>query len=767
VAPAVYPGDQVGLVIDSSRGGLENLGAELVTNGDFSNGTTGWTAGANSTVSVEASFQGRTNVYKITNTSTSSVTTTQTVSGLVAGRWYRLSCYLYAPSSNTAANAAAIFPTELFASGRGVATVEDSWVLVTRTFQAASTTTSLAISSTASGSATSGDIAYFDSISIREIPGIHPYQTTSGSRPALCRTPDGGRRNLLTYSEQFDVTSGGWVKFQSTISPNATTAPDGTLTADSIIDTVASQEHNAYQTATTTTATFSCYAKASGRSVVGLRAYNSVSQFYTAIFDLSGGTVTLENETGTTFSGVSAAISNSENGWYRCSITYTRSSGLTYHVIDLATSTTPTLGAGGSEVYSGNGTGIFIWGAQLETGSAATTYQRVTTTHDVTESGKRDCWGLLSDGSDDSLITTSVDFNTWTAQTRRNLLPETESFGTSNWTKPSISITENTLANPINAEVNADTANEGVATDFHQMQQTISASAGLTYTGSVYLKYIDRQFVNISFYNNGGVGLYGAACFDIQNGTVASSAALGAGYSITSTSITNIGSGWYRCSLTIVAGSSAPNSFAIAPVDSSVISSYGLRSYAGTSKTFYLWGAQIELGTLTDYQRVGTDKMTVMAGVQKNSNAFTPAIIELSATSLTNNGSFHLGSGENNTGNYYLQLRGTSVNGYSPRIYNSPHTGVVSAQFNIAQSAKADEITARVNGVSDNGASVGTDAGTGNFGNYPIYIGRRNNAVLPFNGIIYTLIVRGAATPTGTIADFERNLLAKRAGVTF
>ncbi|MFO0204343.1 MAG: hypothetical protein ACK528_14590, partial [Alphaproteobacteria bacterium] len=28
VAPAVYPGDQVGLVIDSSRGGLENLGAE-------------------------------------------------------------------------------------------------------------------------------------------------------------------------------------------------------------------------------------------------------------------------------------------------------------------------------------------------------------------------------------------------------------------------------------------------------------------------------------------------------------------------------------------------------------------------------------------------------------------------------------------------------------------------------------------------------------------------------------------------------------------
>jgi hypothetical protein len=731
VAPAVYPGDQVGLVIDSSRGGLENLGAELVTNGGFDSDTW-WTKSTNVTISGG-----------LANYNTVALNNGVFRSGVVtAGKFYVVTFTVASFSSGG---------VRVYTGGNRTSTYA-----ATGTYRvfclAGSSDTQIIFEATSAGT-----VLALDNISVKEIPGIHPYQTTSGSRPALCRTPDGGRRNLLTYSEQFDVTSGGWVKFQSTISPNATTAPDGTLTADSLIDTVASQEHNAYQTATTTTATFSCYAKASGRSVVGLRAYNSASQFYTAIFDLSGGTVTLENETGTTFSGVSAAISDSGNGWYRCSITYTRSFGLTYHVIDLATSTTPTLGAGGSEFYTGNGTGIFIWGAQLETGSSATTYQRVTTTHDVTESGKRDCWGLLADGSDDSLITTSVDFNTWTAQTRRNLLVDTESFGTSSWTKTSSTVTENSEANPIESLSTADSIIEVAATSAHNVQQAATFTTSAVHTYSVYAKANGR---NLQFVIPTAVVTSGYANFDLINGVVGDKSA-----GVTQ-QITSLGNGWYRCAIEFTAATGSSQTINLALITAS--NSARGQSYLGDGTSgIYLWGAQLELGTLTDYQRVGTDKMTVMAGVQKNSNAFTPAIIELSATSLTNNGSFHLGSGENNTGNYYLQLRGTSVNGYSPRIYNSPHTGVVSAQFNIAQSAKADEITARVNGVSDNGASVGTDAGTGNFGNYPIYIGRRNNAVLPFNGIIYTLIVRGAATPTGTIADFERNLLAKRAGVTF
>jgi hypothetical protein len=43
VTPVTDFGQTVGLQLDKSRGGLGNLGTQLVTNGDFSNGTTGWT----------------------------------------------------------------------------------------------------------------------------------------------------------------------------------------------------------------------------------------------------------------------------------------------------------------------------------------------------------------------------------------------------------------------------------------------------------------------------------------------------------------------------------------------------------------------------------------------------------------------------------------------------------------------------------------------------------------------------------------------------
>jgi hypothetical protein len=51
--------------------------------------------------------------------------------------------------------------------------------------------------------------------------------------------------------------------------------------------------------------------------------------------------------------------------------------------------------------------------------------------------------------------------------------------------------------------------------------------------------------------------------------------------------------------------------------------------------------------------------------------------------------------------------------------------------------------------------SVATTQGTGNYGNYPLYIGRRNNATLPLNGNIYSLIIRGAQSSDAQISSTE------------
>lgn len=167
------------------------------------------------------------------------------------------------------------------------------------------------------------------------------------------------RTNLLTYSEQFD--NAAWTKTRSSISANATTAPDGTVTADRLIeDTTASNSHFARQTATVSTAiyAYSVYVKSSVRSRVLLQIGSGGPY---AIFDVSTGVVIYATEEG------SGYISASLDGWYRCTIVGATTAGVItlYVIIDNGTGT----------VYTGDGTsGLYIWGAQLEAGAFATSY---------------------------------------------------------------------------------------------------------------------------------------------------------------------------------------------------------------------------------------------------------------------------------------------------------------------------------------------------------------------------------------------------------
>jgi len=64
-----------------------------------------------------------------------------------------------------------------------------------------------------------------------------------------------------------------------------------------------------------------------------------------------------------------------------------------------------------------------------------------------------------------------------------------------------------------------------------------------------------------------------------------------------------------------------------------------------------------------------------------------------------------------------------------------------------------DGKTLRVNG--SQAATNSSDQGAGNFGNYPLFVGSRNNASFRFSGNLYSLIVRGAATDAATITATE------------
>jgi hypothetical protein len=142
-----------------------------------------------------------------------------------------------------------------------------------------------------------------------------------------------------------------------------------------------------------------------------------------------------------------------------------------------------------------------------------------------------------------------------------------------------------------------------------------------------------------------------------------------------------------------------------------------------------------------------TDKMTVFAGVRKlgSSSGF---IAELSANSQTIPGSMYLQQFTDTK--YYFRSHGTIAVQVGSPAYASPLTHVLTGRGDIS----GDSVTLRVNGAQV--AQSTADQGTGKYGNYPIYIGRRGGTEGPFNGHIYGLIVRGAATTATRIAQTER-----------
>lgn len=175
------------------------------------------------------------------------------------------------------------------------------------------------------------------------------------------------RTNLLTYSEQFD--NAAWTKSGSSITSNAVTAPDGTATADKLVESFGGTYHyvNRWPTLAAATHTFSIYAKAAENSVFALDLYHATDGTATVFFNVASGTVGSTNDSfiGAVASGIQAI----GNGWYRCWITATPSAVATRIGMFLADGATETLN------YSGDGaSGIYIWGAQLEAGASPTSY---------------------------------------------------------------------------------------------------------------------------------------------------------------------------------------------------------------------------------------------------------------------------------------------------------------------------------------------------------------------------------------------------------
>jgi len=156
-----------------------------------------------------------------------------------------------------------------------------------------------------------------------------------------------------------------------------------------------------------------------------------------------------------------------------------------------------------------------------------------------------------------------------------------------------------------------------------------------------------------------------------------------------------------------------------------------------------------------DFSAVPTDKMTVWAGVRKLSDSFA-IISELSTKAGANNGVFGMwppGFG----GNFAFYSKGTFA-AEPVRSLAAPVTAVLAGIGDIS----GDSAAIRVNGLQ---TASSADQGTGNFGNYPMFIGARDNTLIFFNGWLTSLIVRGAQSTQSQIEATE-SWVAGKTGVS-
>jgi hypothetical protein len=382
--------------------------------------------------------------------------------------------------------------------------------------------------------------------------------------------------NLVLQSQTFETE---WANLGSTETANSVAAPDGTTTADTITEDTNASRHGVYQSVTTVTGlvyTYSVYLKAGTATYgsLGIRDTGGATG-HAILVDLSSGSVVDTEVTGSPASTAYVATVVG-NGWVRLSATMAAVSTSTYIEIGISDSAAPTWAAQ-MPSYLGTSKTIYAWGAQVELASSSGKYVATTAAavysnffelpREWNSSGA--CVGLLCE------------------EARTNLCLRSQEFDNAAWTNNALTVTANAATAP-DGTATADTLDDASSSGEHRVRQSISFTSGTAYTVSCFVKNASRSYIQL-FIETAAFPDNCYANFDVATGVVGTK---GAG--ATSSSITDVGNGWYRCVMTATADATAASTVAIKLTDSA--SATYDNTYTGSNKQVYAWGMQVEAG---------------------------------------------------------------------------------------------------------------------------------------------------------------------------
>lgn len=478
--------------------------------------------------------------------------------------------------------------------------------------------------------------------------------TFSRSSNATRVGPDGtvqyAPHNLLTYSEQFDNVA--WNQSSLTVTTNAAAAPNGTATADKLIANTTNTYHQVSELVTTVASVvyaFSVYLKM-GESRYANLLVNNNGGFSAIGVDMQAGAIVTNSVAVTQAVG---SIQSVGNGWYRVTVfVQAASTSIDFRI-------TASNSANTSWSFAGDGSsGFYAWGAQVSAGSIAGDY---TPTTSAAVYGPRFDYDPVTLAAKGLLI----------EEQRTNVATYSEAFDNAAWTKGNSSISANAVTAP-DGTTTADKLVEDTATTGHVVYQSFVGSAA-SYTASVFVKSAGRSLIAIRFDD---ASTLSTSYFDLSTGTVAAS---GTGATC---SITPVGNGWYRCSVTRTL-TVATYYFLLSPALTTSSNSYTGDGSSG----LYLWGAQIEAGAFaTSYIPTVASTVTRSADVA-SVNTLSPWFNATEGTLYTETAS--------QGNNRIAWLHNTSTGTYDNFLYIVLTSGLnARSEVNVSGVSQASMITA-------------------------------------------------------------------------
>ncbi|HEY3679033.1 MAG TPA: hypothetical protein VGL45_09955 [Bradyrhizobium sp.] len=176
-----------------------------------------------------------------------------------------------------------------------------------------------------------------------------------------CALVDNGA-NMLLWSDDF--TNAAWTKTRSSTSLSAAIAPDGTITADSLIEDTSTNTHYVQQNFTVSSSAqdvcFTACANSATRFWINLALIeNTGGTFASVYFNTSTGVIGTTN-TGANWTNIRSYIKSLGNGWYQCTIVARKTNAATSLGVLLSLAS-----ADNVNTYTGASFGLQIWRATV------------------------------------------------------------------------------------------------------------------------------------------------------------------------------------------------------------------------------------------------------------------------------------------------------------------------------------------------------------------------------------------------------------------